>query len=369
MTKFLVIIPFIVQLLFSISESTIYNTALIYYSIFILSFFIFTILFSSVYIDIKTTNENKNEKFKKIIYFFLISLFLLKTSILLSKMASGLDYSAIRDYYFRSDDRISDLYLNSKAILYLYNYLYTPVFMYALLNSIIEKKGTLFWCSLFIIDGVITAGRFNLYIVFLALIFIRGINFKIILNSIILLLVIASIVHILRNNSTGIQDTFYSIYQYHVVPILIFEHASSLSIPGHIFPLDIIFSGYAIFFKFIPIDLPIFDNWYYLQDYLDEIRVFFPDMQGPFNAFGNISLYFYWEFLYFGAIFQAIIFAIFLALKPSDRKSKIFTSYILIMLFLSCFQAGRLLSAASLVFIILFFFIHKPKFKLKIKTT
>jgi small-conductance mechanosensitive channel len=103
---------------------------------------IFSCVFSKYYIVVSAKDEKIS--INKLIQLLVILLFAFKASILISKIINGLDYSAVRDYYFRGEDRVEDLYLNSKILLYIYNYLYIPLFMYALISSIEKRKSVFF---------------------------------------------------------------------------------------------------------------------------------------------------------------------------------------------------------------------------------
>lgn len=362
MKNIIILIPFLIQLFYSLSNYSHYGATFLFYCsfFFCLLFFLFGFLKINILLIVEDRNHSYIIDYFKVI---VVILFFLKLLSMREVFLSGIDYASIRGVYYGQDDKMSLFYYNSKVILYLYNYIYSSFLLFFVIKSIVDKQRAWFWIVLFIGDGVITGGRFSLYYIFIIMFLIEK-NF--ILKSVFFVLILSFISMLIQfyrgDDVFSITDGLKSILQYHIVPVAIMESAIKSGEITNSTPFSILFSGLGVFAKILGIDNGFTNKWQYLQDYLDAARVYMLNGDGPFNAFGNVFLFAYFDMGWLGSFFLAFIYLFMLRLKSKDSSISLLV-WILVCVYFSSFQS-IMISPSKLLFIILFCFIYKVRLQL-----
>lgn len=349
----LLLFPYLLQLIYSFFNDSYIDVA-VCYTFFFLSLVAFLFSNRKVRIDISTLYlRSNNLKFIKFVFFILL---LFKCFQFFKVFSSGIDYTQIRHFYFNSEDRFSALYMNSKILLYIMFYIYPSVILFLFLNSLFEKKNVFLWSTIFLLDGVLTAGRFNIYIMIICFVFMFKPNLFKLAFILLPVLFVSGYIQLLRGDA-GFQlaDSLLSIVHYHVAPVAIFKDGLNsefvTSIPG-----DIIFSGMFFLLK------PVLGGgyiWLDIQDHLQNNWVQLIGTDKEYNAFGNILLFSYWDFLYIGPIFLGFIFSFVLRIRVSHLDpSKILLVWVAVMIYFSSLKM-KMFSPEFVVFLVIYLFVYR----------
>lgn len=353
---FVVLLPYILQLFYAVYNYYYVDVSFIYFSFFVfLSFF----LFANKFVAFKLKTVSVNEKTLFLIKLIFVFLSVFKLYQFFKVFSSGVGFDQIRNFYFNDSDRFSTLYMDSKLILYVMFYIYPTMILFLFLNSLYYRKNVFLWGGIYIADGLLTAGRFNIYIMLISFFLMNKTSYKKILMVGFPILLLSGMIQLLRGDAGFTLDsTISSIVDYHVAPVAIFNESMNTSF-SHDIPGDTFFSGVIYLLK------PIWGGelqWQQIQDYLQNNWVLLFGTDKYYNAFGNILLFSYWDFLWVGPVFVAFLYSFFFRVKTYDSDPvKILLVWLGMLIYFSSLKM-KMFSPECIIFILMFISVYKVRF-------
>lgn len=348
----LIMWPYLAQMIYSVYNDY-YIDVTQYYLTFFLSLIIFVFSTSRVRIDIRCKTENR--KILRFIKYIFLFLFAFKIFQFFKVFNSGIGYDQIRNFYFNSEDRFSELYYNSKILLYLMFYVYPSILLFLFLNSIFKREKMFIWTSVFIFDGLFSAGRFNIYIMMICFFIFFKFSYRKLFTFAIPIIFLSGFIQLMRGDADfKLIDTWISIVHYHIVPIIIFNNGLDSSFIDNIIG-NTLFSGYIYIAK------PLIGSglqWELIQDSLQHNWVPLVGTSKVYNAFGNILLFSYWDYLFVGPIIIAFLYSFFCRIRVDNRNpAKIMLVWLAMNIYFSSLKM-KLFAPDALIFICLFIAIY-----------